>query len=248
MKTVRSLWLPFAYYFSWALFGLGGLLLNIGCAPLLLARNRERFGGPARAATRALLGLWLRWMRFSGVVEVTWIGFDRPLPPGAVYVANHPTLVDAPFLLARLPDTVCIFKPALLRNPFIAPTALLCGYVPGARGVDLVRNSVQRLSAGQSLLIFPEGTRTPPGAALHPLKPGFALIARRAGVPIQLIRVRSGPLMGCKGLPWWKLPPLPGRFEFTLDELIPAGGPVFPTELTERVAARLQPASVPSGS
>ena len=237
MNPLRALWLRFAYYFSWALFGLGGLALNIACVPLLLAHDRERFGPPARRGTRWMFDLWLRWMHASGIVRVTWRGFDRPLPTGVVYVANHPTLVDAPFLLARLPDAVCIFKPALLRHPLIAPAALMSGYVSGDQGVDLIRNAAARVAAGQSLLIFPEGTRTAPGATLNPLKPGFALIAQRAQAAVQVIEVRSGPLMARKGHAWWRLPPVPGWFEFTLGEFIPADQLGTPTALTEHLSA-----------
>jgi len=237
---LRRLWLPLAYYLSWLLFGLGGLALNLGCAPFLLLPRRERFGPRARAATRWMFDFWLRWMHFSGVVDVVFHGFDRPLPRGVVYVVNHPTLVDAPFLLARLPDTVCIFKPALLRNPAIGPAALLCGYVSGDAGVDGIRRAAERVSAGCSLLIFPEGTRTVPGADLNELRPGFVLIARRAHAVLQLVHVRSSPLMARKGHPWWKLPPLPGRFEFTLGELIPHEPDTPTAALVARVDAHLR--------
>jgi 1-acyl-sn-glycerol-3-phosphate acyltransferase len=252
MTALRRLWLPAAYYLSWLLFGLGGLVLNLGCTPFLLLPRRERFGPRARAATRWMFDFWLKWMHASGVVDVVFTGFDRPLPRGAVCVANHPSLVDAPFLLARLPDTVCIFKPALLRNPCIGPAALLCGYVSGDQGVDVIRAAAASLSAGRSLLIFPEGTRTKPGENLSALKPGFALIARRAAAPVQLIHIRSSPKMARKGHPWWKLPPLPGRFEFTLGELIPADSESTSFALTERVVTGLQtpppPVSTPPDS
>jgi len=248
MKSIRALWLVFAYYFSWVLFGLGGLALNIGCVPLLFAPRRERFGPPARRATRWMFDLWLRWMHASGVVIVTWRGFDRPLPTGVVYVASHPCLLDAPFLLARLPEAVCIFKPALLRNPCIAPTALMCGYVAGDQGVDLIRDAAARVAAGQSLLIFPEGTRTAVGATLNALKPGFAIIAQRAHAPVQVIRIRSGPALARKGNPWWRIPPLPGWVEFTLDDLIPADRFDNPTALTDYLAAHLQTTLTPAPS
>ncbi len=238
MPFLRRLWLAFAYYFSWMLFGLGGLALNLVCAPFLLFPDRRRFGPRARAAIRWMFDLWVRWMHFSGVVKIHFHGLENTsvLPRGVVYVANHPTLVDAPFLLARLPDTVCIFKPALLRNPCIAPAALLAGYVSGDQGVDVIRAASAAVAAGQSLLIFPEGTRTAPGADLNTLRPGFALIARRARAAVQLVHIDTGPLMARKGHPWWKLPPVPGRFEFTLGEILPASDDSAPSALTARVA------------
>lgn len=241
MKRFRQhLWLPFAYYLSWLLFGAGGLALNICCVPLLLVPDRERFGTMSRRWTRRMFDLWLRWLHASGVIIVTWKGFDRPLPAGTVYVANHPSLIDAPFLLSRLPDAVCIFKPALLRNPVIAPAALASGYVSGDQGVDLIRNAAARVAAGQSLLIFPEGTRTVLGQVLNPLKPGFALIAQRARSSVQIIRVRSSPFLGRKRPDWWRLPTLPGWVEFTLDELIPPDAITTPLVVSEHVATRLR--------
>lgn len=243
MSNVRHLWLVFAYYLSWFLFGLGGLALNLCSAPLLLFRDRERFGPYARAATRRLFDWWLRWLHLSGVLTTTFHGFARDrLPRGVVYVANHPSLVDAPILLARLPDTVCIFKPSLLRNPFMGPAALLCGYVAGGGGVDGIRAAAARVASGCSLLIFPEGTRTEPGLTLNSLRLGFALIARRAGAPVQLIHADVGPDMGRKGRPWWRLPHMPGRFEFTLGELIPADHGLSTALLAELVAHKLRPA------
>jgi 1-acyl-sn-glycerol-3-phosphate acyltransferase len=242
MSPARRLWLPLAYYLSWLFFGLGGLALNLACAPFLLLPRRERFAPRARAAARWMFDFWLRWLHASRVVEITFHGLDDParLPRGVVYVANHPTLVDAPFLLARLPDTVCIFKPSLLRNPAIGPAALLSGYVSGDAGVDGIRAAAVRVASGCSLLIFPEGTRTAPGAGLNLLRPGFALIARRARAPIQLIHVAAGPAMARKGHPWWKLPTLPGRFEFTLGECIPADSALSIADLADQVAARLR--------
>jgi 1-acyl-sn-glycerol-3-phosphate acyltransferase len=240
MNPLRRLWLPAAYYLSWLLFGLGGLALNLVCAPFLLVPNRERFGRAARRATRWMFDFWLRWMHASGVVDVIWNGFDQPLPAGVIYLANHPSLVDAPFLLGRLTDTVCIFKPALLRNPLIAPAALLSGYVSGDGGVDGIRNAAQRVSAGCSLLIFPEGTRTVPGTALNPLRPGFALIARRARAPMQLIHVRVSSGLVPKGRAWWRLPPLPGRVEFTLGELLPTDAATPLPVLSGQIARRLE--------
>ena len=43
MRMLRHAWLAFAYYFSWLLFGLGGLALNLCCAPFLLARDLRQF-------------------------------------------------------------------------------------------------------------------------------------------------------------------------------------------------------------
>lgn len=205
------------FLISILLFGVVGLALNLACAPFLLLPRRERFGPAARRAIRRLFDWWVRWFGFTRGIIIEWRDWParEPRHGGALYVANHPSLLDATILLARLPDAICIFKPALLRNPFVAPAALLAGYCAGDRGLDTVRDAAAALAAGRSLLIFPEGTRTRPGTALNPLRPGFALIARRAGVPVRVLRIDANPDLFPKGYRWWPPPKIPSWFRAT---------------------------------
>lgn len=229
------------YYTSWAIFGLGGMLLNLLCLPFLLVPRRARSGALARGSIRRLFGGWLRWLQITGVVRVSWHGFDRPLQSGMVFIANHPTLVDATFLLARLPDAICIFKPALIRNPSIGPAAVLAGYVSGTPGVDLVREVATQIAAGRSLLVFPEGTRTEIGRPLNPLRPGFALIAARARTSVQLLRIHSSPGLVPRGQAWWKPPAvLPARVEIHLDRRWDHDPVRTPMQLTQEVQRHLE--------
>jgi 1-acyl-sn-glycerol-3-phosphate acyltransferase len=59
------------------------------------------------------------------------------------------------------------------------------------------------LDSGSNLVIFPEGTRSQPGRALH-LQRGAAQLALRTGVAITPVRIRCEPLGLSKGWPWWK--------------------------------------------
>ena len=137
---------------------------------------------------------------------------------GTVFISTHPTLIDAPLLLARLPDTVGITKPGVVNHPLIGAAAIMAGFVTGADGVDMLRIVTEKIRAGSSLLIFPEGTRTERGATLNPFRPGYALIASRAAAPIRLIITRASAGLVTRGRPWWKLPDvLPASIEFTLD-------------------------------
>jgi 1-acyl-sn-glycerol-3-phosphate acyltransferase len=207
-----------ACYLSWIWFAGAGLVLSLLCVPLLLLPRRELLGSAVRGMIRGLFLLWLGWFLVSRCVQVTWRGFNRPCARRTIYIANHPTLVDATFLLARLPDTICIIKPALMRSPAIGPAALLAGYVAGESGVDLIRNVAGKVAAGRSLLVFPEGTRTETGIRLGPLKPGYALIAERARAAVQLVVIRASSDLVPRGRPWWWPPSvLPVRVELTLD-------------------------------
>src|SRR5690606_23347066 len=127
---------------------------------------------------------------FARLFHVRFHGWERwPENRGCVLIANHPGLTDITCLLARIPDAICIFKPDIRRNPVLGAGARRAGYLSNDGGHDLVRVAAEAVAAGRTLIIFPEGTRTPSGAGLLPLKAGFVLIARRAGVPVQLVHI-----------------------------------------------------------
>jgi 1-acyl-sn-glycerol-3-phosphate acyltransferase len=207
-----------AYYLSWGWFAGVGVLVNLLCLPLLLLPCRERLGPAMRGVVRGLFRAWLLWFETSRCLRIRWRGFDAPLAPRTIFVANHPTLLDATFLLARLPDAICVFKPALMRNPAVGPVALLAGYAAGETDIDLIRDMAGRVASGRSLLIFPEGTRTKTGTTLGMLKPGYALVAGRARAAVQLIVIRASADLVPRGRPWWRPPAiLPAWVELTLD-------------------------------
>jgi 1-acyl-sn-glycerol-3-phosphate acyltransferase len=207
-----------AYYLSWGWFAGVGVMLNLLCLPLLLVPCRERVGPAMRRVVRGLFSAWLWWFHVSRCLRIRWRGFGAAFAPRTVYIANHPTLLDATFLLARLPDTICIIKPALMRSPAMGPVSLIAEYAAGDADIDLIRDVAGRVAAGRSLLIFPEGTRTQPGTTLGPIKPGYALIAERARAAVQLIVIRASPDLVPRGRPWWWPPrTLPAWAELTLD-------------------------------
>jgi 1-acyl-sn-glycerol-3-phosphate acyltransferase len=229
------------YYLSWAVFGSVGLLLNFGCMVLLLLPHRASYGPAVRATIRRLFEAWLKWFHASGIVAVEWKGFEGDaLRTGTVYVANHPTIIDATAILARLPDAVCIFKPSLMSNPAVGPAAVMAGYVRGDAGLDLIKAAAAKVAAGQSLLVFPEGTRTAPGTCVGPMKPGFALIADRARAPVRLLVLRASPGIGARGESWWRPPKiLPGALEVSLDRDWPYVPGRSAAELTRSVEERI---------
>jgi 1-acyl-sn-glycerol-3-phosphate acyltransferase len=199
-------------------FGVCTLLFNLLCALLLLLPGRRRLEGFTRAVIHRFFSTWIAGLNALGVLRVRWHCFDTvPLRRPAVWVANHPGLLDATFLFAQVPDAVCIFKPALLRNPFIAPAAIMAGSVAGDMGPEFVHDSLAKLAAGRSLLIFPEGTRTAADATLNPFKPGFALIAERARVPVQVVVIRADRDLLPRGRPWWHVPRLPAKVDLHVD-------------------------------
>jgi 1-acyl-sn-glycerol-3-phosphate acyltransferase len=231
---------------SWTLFATVGVTLNVICAPLLLAPNRASHGAAVRATIRRLFSAWCAWLHATRLIYVRFHGFTPAALAGpAVYIANHPGLLDATFILSQLPDTICIFKPEIIRNPVLGPAALMAGYTSGDNGVDVIRDVAGRIAAGRSLLIFPEGTRTAATVNLNPLRPGFALIAARARVPVRLILVRAPRDLVPKGWSWWRAPSFPSHVEITLLGELQAEPGETATELTARAARRFSDALTP---
>lgn len=122
-------------------------------------------------------------------------GLDRleQLDGPVVFVANHHSHIDTPTLLTSIPDrwrkkiVVGAAADYFFGTRFgAAYSALVIGAIPiernkvGRKSADLARSLVDR---GWSLLIFPEGGRSPDGWG-QPFRGGAAYIAMRAGVPV----------------------------------------------------------------
>jgi 1-acyl-sn-glycerol-3-phosphate acyltransferase len=198
--------------------GLGSLLWS-GMAlllyPLLPRATGRRIGRAAIAAGYRFF--W--WMaRVAGMMRL----HSQPLEalrdePGLIVVANHPSMLDAMMLVARLPRSACIMKASLAHNPFLGPGARLARYIRNDSAYGMVQCAVKDLQEGGQLVLFPEGTRTTQWP-INPLHASFAIIAKRARVPVQTVFIDTdSPYLG-KGWPLWRLPPLPMRFTVRLGQ------------------------------
>jgi len=168
----------------------------------------------------------------------------RPLAGerGLLIVANHPSLLDAMMLAAMLPRSACVMKPSLMRNPLLAPGARLARYIRTSTPHLTMRLAIDDLSAGGQLIMFPEGTRTT-HTPLNPFQGGFALIARRAGVPVQTVFIdTTSPYLG-KGWPLWRLPPIPIEFTVRVGRRFEVGADLVASvhEIERYMAAGVRP-------
>lgn len=229
--TLRACYQLPAYYATLLLFAGGGLglsLISLLTGWLPATPRTERF---FQRLIHRHLAFFHWWCDAARLVHVRYHGFPMRPRGGLVLVANHPALIDITCLLARVPEAVCIYKPAIRNNPVLGAAARRAGYLGGDGGHDLVRAAADKVAAGHTLIVFPEGTRTPPGHALLPFKPGFVLIARRARVPIQLVRITTDSDVLTKGRAWWRLPRFPAHVDVT-------AGPLIPTDTNATTAAQ----------
>lgn len=189
-------------------------------APLL------RWTLPRDAATRlgreAISNIYRRFWATAehfGLMSVDATALDvlRDEPGGLIVAANHPSMLDAMVVVGRLPRGVCIMKAELLGNPFLGAASRLARYIANDAGRSIVRESVRALGEGGQLVLFPEGTRTVRWP-VNAFKPGIALIARKAGVPIQTVLIDTDSPYLTKGWPLLRPPPRPFHVTVRLGE------------------------------
>lgn len=123
---------------------------------------------------------------------------------GAVVVANHPTLLDAVYMLAANKDLTCIVKGALSRNFFTASVVKLAGYISND-DLSFMDAAVTKLQQGENLLIFPEGTRTK-GYDPVEFKRGAANIVVASGCNVIPVFLSCEPRTLQKGAKWYNVP------------------------------------------
>ncbi|MDQ4628957.1 lysophospholipid acyltransferase family protein [Janthinobacterium lividum] len=215
-------WRTIATAFSFAAFGLGGLLLRVLVFPVLqvLVWRRETRIACARAIIRWSFRLYIGLMRFLGVLRYDLRGLDKLERGGLLILANHPTLIDTIFLMAYVKQADCIVKSDLWNNPFTGGPVRAAGYINNTGGAELVDACLASLERGNNLIIFPEGTRTPCNGEVV-LKRGAANIAVRGRRDVTPVLIRCLPRTLGKGEPWWRVPARRAHFEIAVqDDLV----------------------------
>jgi 1-acyl-sn-glycerol-3-phosphate acyltransferase len=238
-------WRVLATGLSFALFGLGGLVLRLLVFPLLAlcVRTPQARVRAARATIRLAFRAFVGVMRALGVLRYEVHGLDKLERGGQLILANHPTLIDTVFLIAFVPNADCIVKGGLWNNPFTGGPVRAAGYVRNDGGPALVDDCIASLRAGGNLIVFPEGTRTPRGGTME-LKRGAANIAVRGAQPVTPVLIDCTPLTLGKGDKWWHVPPRQARFRIEVKDDIgiePFTGPgVSDVMAARRLTAYLQ--------
>lgn len=173
------------------LFYLWSVGVSVTCTPLLLLPPR---------ATLAMFRTWsagvLALLRICGVrVEVR--GREH-IPVGAALVApKHQCMLDVFAQFGVLPASAFVMKKELMWIPWFGWYAQRVGCIVVDREAHsaalrkLVREAQARFAEGRQVVIFPEGTRTEPGAASD-YKPGIAALYREIDVPVHPVATNSG--------------------------------------------------------
>jgi 1-acyl-sn-glycerol-3-phosphate acyltransferase len=202
----------------------GGSVLIVGLVPLVALRGRAAMIRHARIwsryhrwATRALLGITVR------------VEGEHPTGP-VLYAVKHQAMFETVELADLLEGPGIVLKQELTRIPFWGWATRVYGRVSVDREASaaalrrMIRDAGALKAEGRSILLFPEGTRVPPGEQ-PPLRSGFAGLYKALRMPVVPIATDSGlvwPRHGSKR---------PGVVTIRFGEVVPPG---LPREEAER--------------
>jgi 1-acyl-sn-glycerol-3-phosphate acyltransferase len=121
------------------------------------------------------------------------IGVENIPKSGAVILAsNHISNLDPPTIGVKVPRKVRFMaKEELFKIPVLGSLISAFGAFPVKRGgvsKDAIKSAITLLKSGEVMGIFPEGSRSTPGAA----KKGTAMIAMRSGAAVVPVAIVGG--------------------------------------------------------
>lgn len=160
-----------------AIFGGSSLLAG-------LFRVRDRPGSPYDWSPR----LWGKTHLAVAGVRVVEHGLENKGGAQHIFVANHLGNFDVFALAAKLPWVKFVAKAELFKVPILGPAMLAAGMIPIERAnrkaaFNSYSAATQRIAAGASVAVYPEGTR---GNAypLRAFRKGPFVLAIQAQAPV----------------------------------------------------------------
>ena len=193
---------------SFAFFGGVVLLLGFVAIPASrrLARNPGRDDLHAQRWIHRGARLFVAFMRGIGLVRLDRVDTARLRAGGPLLVvANHPTLFDLPVILSLMPQADCIVGAQWAENFFLRRVVAVAGYARNDDGSSVIRACLRHLESGRSVVIFPEGTRSPAGG-LGAFRAGAAFVAQRSGRDLVPVLLSCEPPTQTKGRSWYDVP------------------------------------------
>lgn len=212
---LNRLWRLLATGMGFVIFGFFGFLLKIILLPYTLIPTNNNLSRQikARYLVAFIWKCFLHYLYMTFIVNVRYHGFERLGRAGQLVLVNHPSLLDVVFMLAKVPVLNCIVNKDLLHNPVMSSPILACGFLPNDGSLQLVEAADGILRDGQSLLIFPEGTRTGWDGKIRFNRGAVSIGLRSAKVITPVVIVMNPPNFK-KHQPWYQIPKQKVQYDF----------------------------------
>lgn len=190
-----------AAFFTLSLFFVGSLFLGLAVLPLIAVVSlllKRRPYDLCRRFVHTGFAWYLRLVRIVRLVEFRFFPLEASKEDFGpfVAVANHPSLLDTPVMGAFLGPTTFTIRHTAARFT-VSLASYLCGYLPIRHGSlfsaeEFIAAASARIRRGEPVMMFPEGTRSPPEGTHRFIRIPFD-VAARAGVPLRVFAIRCRP-------------------------------------------------------
>lgn len=213
MKILRSLFFYPVFFISTIALGISAILATF------MTRNSN---------WAHLIGrLWGNVCLWAAGVEVKMRGLENLKPDQPyVFLSNHQGWFDIFTLLGKLPVQFrWLAKEELFKVFVLGPAMKAAGYIPIDRSdrrkaLASLHQAAERVQAGTSVVVFPEGTRSPDGS-LQDFKKGGFILAIKSQQPIAAISISGSARVLPKAGKWLIQP---GTIVVTVEEPIETTG------------------------
>ncbi len=182
---LRSLVFYPVLYVTWAVF------LVLGSWLLLAPRSWAM----EALALHGDVTVWLLRVMCGTKMEVR--GHEKLLPGPVILAAKHQAAWDTFAIISLMHDPAMVMKAELLAVPIYGRFCRKFELIPVQRELgpaalrQMVREARARATQNREIVIFPEGTRTPPGDAPD-YKPGIIFLYQDLKVPVCPLALNSG--------------------------------------------------------
>lgn len=200
MNFLRILLIGFL--FSW--FGLICLIGNLFFIPIVFLRLNKisHLKNFSRDLVYCAWKFFIFCTKILGGLRYEFKDFNQLGKKSQLIVCNHPSLLDVVLLLSKIRRINCVVKAQLGKNIFLYPAIKACGYILNTENEELLHKSLEVLKE-ESLLIFPEGTRTKEKIIFY--KAAF-YIAIHSAKWLTPVFIQMNPKALQKGVKWYHTP------------------------------------------
>ncbi len=186
MKFIRS----FLVMAEMSIFGIGALFIGLVLFPVLalfLDENKRR-----KHYAEIIHKSWKFFIWVIEVTKVIGVRINGNLSDirGKIVVASHPSLIDIILLIGQMPNSLCLAKKELLKNPIMRNIVKSLYIINDTDPEIFKKDAINALNDGYNIIIFPTGTRTQPGENIK-IHKGAAQLAVMTGINIVPIKIET---------------------------------------------------------
>lgn len=191
-EHLYKLFLSFRALLFWLVFVPGVILCTILLSLSIPLPVKFRMG-----ILRVWIPITLFWLKLTCGLSYEIKGLENIPKTGFIVMSNHSSTWETFVLQSFLPPLVWVVKRELLFVPFFgwglkAMNAIALKRGTGRQAIkQLIAEGSERMKEGRTVMIFPEGTRVPPGET-RPYKAGGAILAEQTQFPILPIAHNAG--------------------------------------------------------